>query len=138
MKALTIVFAVFLSACRAERHADAPPAEVVEPSQETFALGSDLTPAGAVAKEATCEAFVRGGSVFLSVNVNGASNDQKIEVEWLDAKNHVMRTETRRVPGGTRYVAFSSGRTAGWSPGPHRVVIVIDGRTVSEKTFAVL
>ncbi|HEY0370912.1 MAG TPA: hypothetical protein VGD79_02870, partial [Thermoanaerobaculia bacterium] len=53
---------------------------VEDVSPETYALGTALTPRGAVAASATGEMFLRGGEVFLSVDVSGASSDQVVEV----------------------------------------------------------
>lgn len=109
-----------------------------DPAPETFALGSSLTAGGYVPQQATGDSFSRGGELFVCVDVAGASTDQEIAVEWRDQNGRVIRREARHVAEGARYVAFSSGRTAGWSRGPHRAVITINGRTVSEKTFALI
>jgi hypothetical protein len=112
--------------------------ETVEASPETFALGTELSPSGAVAERGISDAVVRGGEVYVSVDVHGASTNQKIEVQWLDPNGEVIRSEERRVSQGAQYIPFSSGRTEDWKPGAHRAVIVIDGRRVSEKKFAVM
>lgn len=109
-----------------------------DPSPETYALGTALTARGAVLANATGETFLRGGEVFLSVNVSSASTDQLVEVKWIDPSGHVLRRDARRAPQGTAYVPFSSGATSQWPRGAHRAVVVIDGRSVSEKAFTVL
>ena len=109
-----------------------------EPGNETFALGSVLTPAGAIPQDAAGESFTRGGEVFLSVDVTSASSEQNIDVQWLDAHGNIVRKETRRVPEGSHYAAFSSGRAVAATPGRHRAVIIIDGRRVMEKPFSIL
>jgi len=111
---------------------------VEEPSRETFALGTAVSANGAVPQQATGETFIRGGEVFLSVDVQSASTEQTIEVRWIDPSGRVLHRDARRAPGGARYVPFSSGATAQWPVGPHRAVVLIDGRTVSEKLFAVI
>lgn len=113
-------------------------ASAEEPSHETFAIGTAVSADGAVPKDAGAENFVRGGEVYVSVNVQGASTDQTIEVKWLDPSGQVLRRDARRAPHGTHYVPFSSGATSRWPRGRHRAVIFIDGRAVSEKPFAVL
>ena len=112
--------------------------ETPEPANETFALGSVLTSAGAVPQESAGESFTRGGEVFLSVDVTSASRDQNIDVQWVDAQGRIVRKETRKVPEGSRYAAFSSGRVIASTPGRHRAVIIIDGRRVMEKPFSIL
>jgi len=112
--------------------------EGVAVSRETFALGSSLTSVGAVPISAASDTYLRGGEIFLSVNVAGASSTQLIEVKWLAPDGHVLRRDARDAGSGTKYVAFSSGQTDGWTPGPHRAVVLIDGRSVSEKAFALL
>lgn len=107
-------------------------------SRETFALGTAVTPRGAMPQDAAGDSFIRGGEVFLSVNVSRASTDQLVEVKWLGPSGQVLHREERRAAQGTRYVPFSSGRTAEWQPGAHRAVVLIDGRRVSEKAFTVM
>ena len=121
------------------RRAQQSAAIVVEDaSPETYALGTALTPRGAVPANATGETFIRGGEVFLSVDVSSASTDQLVEVKWIDPSGHVLHRDAPRAPQGTSYVPFSSGTTSQWPRGPHRAVVVIDGRSVSEKAFTVL
>lgn len=107
-------------------------------SPETFALGTAVTSGGAVPEDAAGETFFRGGEVFLSVDLSGASMDPVVEVRWVAPSGEVLHRDARRPPQGTRYVPFSSGQTARWPTGAHRAVVVIDGRTVSEKAFAML
>lgn len=112
--------------------------EAVSPSPETFALGTELSESGAVAARGASDSIIRGGEVYVSIDVNGASTGQTIEVQWLDPNGDVIHSEQRMVPKQQRYVPFSSGRTKDWKPGSHRAVIVIDGRRVSEKSFDVM
>jgi hypothetical protein len=107
-------------------------------SRETYALGTSLTPRGAVPAQAAGETFLRGGEVYLSVDVSSASTDQVVEVKWIDPEGQVLRRDARRAPQGTAYVPFSSGATTQWPRGTHRAVVLIDGRSVSEKTFTVM
>lgn len=107
-------------------------------ARDTYAIGTAVDAHGAIPADAAGETFRRGGEVFVSVDVSSASTDQDIEVKWLDDGGNVLRRVGRRVPRGTRHAPFSSGRTAGWHRGPHRAVILIDGRTVSEKSFGVM
>jgi hypothetical protein len=118
--------------------ADVAAASAEEPSHETFAIGTAVSADGAVPKQAGAESFVRGGEVYLSVDVQGASTDQTIEVKWLAPNGQLLRRDARRAPHGTHYVPFSSGATSRWPRGRHRAVILIDGRAVSEKPFAVM
>ena len=97
-----------------------------------------VTPAGAVPADSASESFHRGGEVFLSVDVASASSEQNIDVQWLDAQGRVVRKETRKVPEGSHYAAFSSGPEVAAMPGQHRAVIIIDGRRVMEKPFSIL
>lgn len=107
-------------------------------SRETYALGTAITDRGAMPARATGETFLRGGEVFLSVDVSSASTDQLVEVRWIDPSGHVLHRDAQRAPRGTAYVPFSSGATSDWPPGAHRAVVLIDGRSVSEKTFTVI
>lgn len=113
-------------------------ADASDLSPETFALGTDVTSDGAIPRDAAGVAFRRGGEIFLSVDVTGASTDQKIEVQWVDAEGRVVSRQTKSVPEGARYAVFSSGRTARWTSGEHRAVVVINGRLVSERQFAIM
>lgn len=113
-------------------------ATVETPSPETFALGTAVSASGAVPQQATGETFLRGGEVFLSVDVRSASTDHTIEVRWIDPQGRVLHRDARRAEQGARYVPFSSGATAQWPIGSHRAVVLIDGRAVSEKLFALM
>lgn len=133
---------LLLSACGVDRGSGKATHQSVvvleDASPETYALGTALTSVGAVPASATGETFIRGGEVFLSVDVSRASSDQLVEVKWIDPSGHVLRHDTRRAPQGTSYVPFSSGATSRWPRGEHRAVVLIDGRSVSEKAFHVI
>jgi hypothetical protein len=107
-------------------------------SHDTFALGTMVTSRGEVPEDSEGETFVRGGDVFLSVDLSGASTEPVVEVRWLDPAGEVLHRDALRAKQGTKHVAFSSGATARWKPGPHRAVVLIDGRSVSEKRFTVM
>ena len=113
-------------------------AVVSEPARDLFALGTSVTREGAVPADSTGETFRRGGEVYLSVNVQGASVEQEIEVEWVAANGRVMRRDEVEVPKGSRWAAFSSGETQAWPAGEHRAVVTINGRRVSERPFSLL
>ncbi len=109
-----------------------------EVAPETFALGTEVSREGAIPREAAGAAFRRGGEIFLSVDVTGASTDQMIDVTWVDARGRVAIRQSRHVPEGAHYAVFSSGPTRGWMRGSHRALVVINGRLVSERQFALM
>ena len=111
---------------------------VSAPARDLYALGTTVTREGAVPADSTGETFPRGGEVYLSVNVQGASVEQEIEVQWVAANGRVMRRDEVEVPKGSRWAAFSSGETQAWPAGEHRAVITINGRRVSERPFSLL
>jgi hypothetical protein len=130
---------VFLAGCaRSRERAHVTTAESVQVARDVFALGTTVTPEGAVPESASGEEFIRGGEVFLSVNVAGASSDQRIAVEWIDPSGRLIRKEARHVGEGSSYAPFSSGRTASWKRGRHRAVVIIDGRRVNERVFSLM
>jgi hypothetical protein len=112
--------------------------EPAKPTHQMYALGTEITPEGAVSARSSGDSFVRGGEVYLSVNVTSATSPQKIEVEWRDAKGNVTDREAQVVPSTARYVAFSPQHTAEWLPGDHRVVVMIDGRKVTQMDFRMM
>lgn len=112
--------------------------DAVNVAPETFALGTSVTPRGAVPQDAVAETVMRGGELYLSVDVSSASREQTVEVKWVDPAGTVIRRDVKGAAQGMRYVPFSSGETRHWMPGPHRAVVLIDGRSVSEKPFTVL
>jgi hypothetical protein len=133
--------AVLLGSCAGDApERDQPQAvtEGVTPSRDTYALGTQLTPAGAVSATAAGEQFTRGGEVFLSITVAGASGEQRIGVEWVDPRGKVIRKDTRTVPRDAQYAPFSTGNTARWKPGPHRAIVIINGRRVTEREFGLM
>lgn len=145
MRPVPIAVALLLLAagCNAGRAENPPAAE--EPQAQrpevaigTYVLGTSVTPDGAIPRAATGDTFTRGGQIYLSVDVGSASADQMIVVQWLDGRGVVLRTERRDVHRERRLVVFVSGPTAGWTPGPHRAVVIIDGRRVTELPFEVV
>ena len=108
------------------------------PSRETYAIGTATMPDGAIPQRATGDSFLRGPEIFVSVDVSGASTQHDLEVRWIDGEGTVLARVVRRAPRGTGHVAFSSGPTTRWRSGAHRAVIVIGGRTVTEKLFQLL
>ena len=110
--------------------------EVLPP--DTYALGITITEEGAVPQNAVVESVGRGGEVFLSVNVSGASTEQTVEVAWLDPEGRTLRRAAQHAGPNARFMSFSSGPTGRWRLGVHRARVVIDGRTVNEKSFEVL
>ncbi|HUP44130.1 MAG TPA: hypothetical protein VM779_01320 [Thermoanaerobaculia bacterium] len=128
-------------ACVADRNQaqqQVPPQPATATSLDLFALGTTVTDEGAVRRDSTGSTFRRGGEIYLSVNVSGASIDQQIEVRWLDPAGQVLRRDALEVPVGTRFAAFSTGDTAGWTEGGHRAEVIINGRRVTEREFELL
>ena len=72
--------AVALAACGGEedRRNVSTHAVVSAPARDLYALGTTVTREGAVPADSTGETFPRGGEVYLSVNVQGASVEQEI------------------------------------------------------------
>ena len=144
MRSLLIAAAALslLSGCAEEQlSSNTQQASVLEPASPThqmYALGTEITPEGAVSARSSGDSFIRGGEVYLSVNVTSATNAQKIEVEWRDAKGNVTDREAQQVPASARFVAFSPEHTAEWAPGDHRVVVMIDGRKVTQMDFRMM
>ncbi|HUP49847.1 MAG TPA: hypothetical protein VNA04_13760 [Thermoanaerobaculia bacterium] len=112
--------------------------ESARSAADPFALGTLLTAEGAVARDAAGDRFRRGGELFLSIHLAGASGDHAIEVQWVDPAGRLLRRDAVEVPKDSQYAAFSSGDTAKWSPGPHRAVVTINGRRVSEREFELM
>ena len=145
MRSLLIAAAALslLSGCAEEQrssktHQAAAILEPARPTHQMYALGTEITPEGAVSARSAGDSFVRGGEVYLSVNVTSATTPQKIEVEWRDAEGNVTDREAQQVPSSARYVAFSPERTAEWTAGDHRVVVMIDGRKVTQMDFRMM
>ena len=142
VKCLTAVL-LLLVACGVDRGdgKPTPPAQAAAPAEAAagiYVLGSDLTSDGAIAENAVADSFVRGGPIFLSIDVGGATTDQRIEVAWSDVRGRVVHRDQRLVREGTRYVAFTTGATTRWMAGPYRVLVTIDGRRVNEQSFPLI
>lgn len=140
MRIASVVCVLLMFGCGAERreHRVAQRTMPAEPSSEIFAIGSELTPQGAVTAESSNDSFRRGPELFLSIDVSSASTDQTIAVHWTDDQGVIKRIDRRVVTRDERYAPFSSGPTHRWRAGKHRAVIVIDGRRVSEKEFGLI
>ena len=139
---LTIAAAVVLlagcGADRGEKKAQPHDTATADPAAGTYVLGSSVTGEGAIADGTDTEAFVRGGPIFLSIDVAGATTDQTIEIDWIGPRGRIFRHDRRLVRQGARYVAFAADSTARWVPGTYRVIIMIDGRRVNEQSFSVI
>ena len=141
---LQIAVAVFLPllvGCGVDRGSGAVQQSVAATeidASDTFALGTAVTSRGAVPQDAASETFRRGDEVFLSVDLSGVSSDPLVEVKWIDPYGQVNHRDVRHAVRGAHHLPFSSGATARWKPGPHRAVVLIDGRAVSEKPFSLL
>ena len=132
-----------LTGCTGEQRSSTPVQqqavlETAPPSQQMYALGTEVTRDGAVSARSAGDTFRRGGDVYLAVDVASASNDQRIVVEWQTDRGAVARRDVRYVPQTADYAAFSSGDTDLWPPGPYRVVVMIDGRKVTELPFQMM
>ena len=104
----------------------------------TYAVGTQVTSAGAIAQDFAGDSFRRGPGLFLAIDVASASTEQKIQVDWVDSFGRVVHRDTRSVSEGTRYADFTSGDTSGWIPGAYRAVIRINDRVVNETRFALM
>lgn len=141
---LILIAAVLLplmSACAVDNGGSRSPQARVEPAaptQRTYALGTELTPEGAVAMRSTGDTFVRGGAIYLSVDVSSASVEQRVAVEWRTAEGALVARAEKHVPQAARYVAFESGATEAWPVGDHRATVTIDGRKVTELEFTLM
>ena len=137
------VVVMLSAACVADRGrpgaaSRATAAEPVATAKDTYAIGTTVTPQGAIPREALTEQFPRGGEVYLSINVAGASTSQEITVQWLRPDGKVIREDALEAPEGTAFVAFTSGPTNQWQPGEHKAVVLINGRRVSERNFQLI
>ena len=110
----------------------------IDVAAETYALGTELTARGAIPQDAIGETFTRGDEVFLSVDLSGTSTDPLVEVRWIDPLGQVLHRDARHAERGAHHLPFSSGVTGSWPPGELRAVVLIDGRTVTEKLFQLL
>lgn len=138
---VVVVIVVALVACGGEQkreHENGQTVGISDPARDIYALGTSVTRDGAVHADSTGETFRRGGEVYLSVNVEGASVEQAIEVQWVAPNGRVMRRDEVDVPKGSRWAAFSSGETQSWPAGEHRAVVTINGRRVSERPFSLM
>jgi hypothetical protein len=123
---------------RTLRTREAAVTETAIASPGVFALGTSLNDDGVVSRDARSDHFVRGGEVFLSVDVNSASADHAVGVIWHGPGGAVLHRESKQVPKAARYVAFSSGATKHWAPGAYHAAVVIDGRVVSQLEFTIV
>lgn len=109
---------------------------MADASEDTFALGSRLTPAGAVADNSVEELYARGGKLFVSVDLTGSSRPTRdVEVRWVTSNGKQVRRDRGVFDVKKRYATFQSGMTSAWSAGNYRAIVVIDGREVAERPF---
>lgn len=139
--ALLLIPAAVLAGCRRgvnehnpkEVTIPAPP----QPAPETFALGTRVEASGAVAADAASESIARGTTMFLSVDLTGATAPERIQVTWTDAHGAVRARQTHVARRDMPYATFSSGSTSSWPFGRSSASVVIDDRRVAHRVFIV-
>ena len=112
--------------------------DTTKPAGATYAIGTEVTKAGAIAMDSVGDSFRRGPGIYLAVDVRSASTDQTIQVDWLDGAGQLVHRETRTVGEGKEYADFASGDTTRWKPGAYRARITINDRVVNETHFALM
>jgi hypothetical protein len=106
-----------------------------DPSQDLFALGTELTPVGAVADRSVTHEVEAGARLFLSVNVQGATVPQTVELVWYDARGKVVDAD-RRTSSNQPFLIFDR-TTNGWQKGTYKAEVFVNNRKVSEKLLKV-
>jgi hypothetical protein len=143
--ALALSFFAVFSFARCAQETEAQPTRtpydasayvMADASEDTFALGSRLTPAGAVADNSVQDLYSRGEKLFVAVDLTGSSRPTRdVEVRWLSSDGGQLHRDRRVVDVKKRYATFPSGMTSSWSAGNYRAIVVIDGREVAERPF---
>lgn len=115
-----------------------PPLVVESPARDVYAIGTVLTPEGAVASSSVTDEIPRGGPLYLSVNVSGTSAPPVVEVVWHDPTGKILRQERKEARAQAPFVSFSSGDTAAWRAGRHLAEVFVNDRKVTERAVNLL
>jgi hypothetical protein len=97
-------------------------------------LGKSLNPDNSVGTHTT--SFEPRDTVYLSV-LTGASGSGTIETRWYYGSTKVNEMKKEVSYHGAAATEFRFHNTAGLPPGPYRVEVLLDGKSVDERTFKI-
>jgi hypothetical protein len=100
-----------------------------------IAIGRAIGPDKAVT--AAAGAFAPNDTIYTSVVTDGKAKTATLAARWTYRGAVLEETEQRIAPSGTVISEFHVFNPAGWSPGEYRVEILLDGRSVGDRTFRV-
>lgn len=139
--------------CGSRESGEAPSDESVEPASsgagrdaaaravgaevwiDDFRIGREVDPEGAIPFAEESDEFAPGESVYVSMTVSAAPADATVHVMFEGRARETVAEDAKKVPAEAHHLYFDSGDTMSWEPGDYRVVVEIDGRTVSELDF---
>jgi hypothetical protein len=122
-----------LLACTAPR--EATPVRDSGLKVRDIAIGRAIGPDKAVTAPAA--AFAPNDTIYTSVVTDGKARTATVAARWTHNGALLEETEQRIAPSGTVISEFHVFNPSGWSPGEYRVEILLDGRSVGERTFRV-
>jgi hypothetical protein len=97
-------------------------------------LGKSLNPDNSVGTHTT--SFKPRDTVYLSV-LTGASGSGTIETTWYYGSTKVNEMKKDVSYHGGAATEFRFHNTAGLPPGPYHVEVLLDGKSVDERTFKI-
>jgi len=86
---------------------------------------------------APADTFSPADRIYVSVVTEGTADEVALGARWLRAEERLEETVQRIAPEGTAVSEFHVLNPSGWTPGPYRVEILLDGHVVADRTFRV-
>lgn len=77
-------------------------------------------------------------TVYVSIGTVGSPESAKFEARWTNQRGERVDSVIKTIqPKGRENTALSAFRAKGWTPGPYRITIYVDGDSADTKTFQV-
>jgi hypothetical protein len=110
-----------------------PPTHTFAPVSLT--LGSEVDAGGKIPVEARSEEFAPGAPVIAAVPVDRLPAGTQVRVRWVAPDGSIVAEEPQTVAAGPDHLTFRLSRRL--PLGAYRAEVVIDGRPVASRSFAV-
>jgi hypothetical protein len=112
-----------------------PPSTTPLAPTVSLTLGSEVDAAGEIPVEAQSEEFAPGQPVIAAVPVDSLPAGTQVQVRWIAPDGSVAAEGPQTVAAGPDHLTFRLSRRL--PPGAYAAEVVIDGRQVASRSFAV-
>ena len=110
----------------ASSSSSAPPIEPVEVRPDAFAIGTMVSPEGAVS--GVKQVFSISDTLHASVPVSGRPAGTDVKIYWTYQDGTSLKEESKKVDAGTKYLTFDFSKSSGMKAGSYMVQLDIGGK----------